>query len=111
MKNYILRDVEVSREESPKGAWWKSELLLVKLDFVSNGDISSIKISDIVKKLQKLLGEFDPLDKSEKQFTEKDLIDFGNYLMSEQREQSIENKNNIRKVHQEDIYNFKPKDK
>lgn len=43
-----------------------------------------------------------------KQFTEKDLIDFGNYLMSEKREQSIENKENIRKVHQEDIDNFRP---
>lgn len=42
-----------------------------------------------------------------KQFTEKDLIEFGNYLLSEQREQSIQNKENIREVHQEDIDNFK----
>lgn len=107
MKNYLLADVDVSkrtRETSIDGI--KSERLGVKLDFISNGDISSIKISDIVKKLKKMLAEFDPLDKSEKQFTEKDLIDFGNSLLSEQREQSIKNKENIRKVHQEDIDNF-----
>lgn len=46
-------------------------------------------------------------DKVKSMFTEKDLVDFGNYLLSEQREQSIKNKENIRKVHQEDIDNFK----
>lgn len=43
----------------------------------------------------------------EKQFTEKDLVDFGNYLLSEKREETIENKENIKKVHDVDIANFK----
>lgn len=43
-----------------------------------------------------------------KQFTEKDLVDFGNYLLSEKREESIINKETIRDVHQEDLDNFKP---
>lgn len=42
-----------------------------------------------------------------KQFTEKDLVDFGNYLLSEKREETIENKENIKKVHDCDIANFK----
>lgn len=43
----------------------------------------------------------------EKQFTEKDLVDFGNYLLSEKREETIENKENIKKVHDCDIANFR----
>lgn len=42
----------------------------------------------------------------EKQFTQSDLARFGNYLLSEKREQSIRNKDNIREVHQEDLDNF-----
>lgn len=41
-----------------------------------------------------------------KQFTQSDLVRFGNYLLSEKREQSIKNKDNIREVHQEDLDNF-----
>ena len=39
-------------------------------------------------------------------FTQADLVIFGNYLLSEQREQSIKNKENIKEVHQEDLDNF-----
>lgn len=41
-----------------------------------------------------------------KQFTEKDLVDFGNYLLSYERQKTIENKENIKKVHDCDIANF-----
>lgn len=41
-----------------------------------------------------------------KQFTEKDLVDFGNYLLSEKRTKAIKAKENIKKVHDCDIANF-----
>lgn len=41
-----------------------------------------------------------------KKFTQADLVRFGNYLLSKQRENSIQNKENIREVHQEDLDNF-----
>jgi len=40
-----------------------------------------------------------------KQFTEKDLVDFGNYLLSNKRNKSIVK--NKKEVHQEDLDNFK----
>lgn len=46
-----------------------------------------------------------------KQFTEKDLVDFGNYLLSPERQKSIKTKENIKKVHDCDIANFKLKEK
>jgi len=42
-----------------------------------------------------------------KQFTEKDLVDFGNYLMSNERKRTIKTKENIKQVHDCDIANFK----
>ena len=39
-------------------------------------------------------------------YTEEDLVSFGQYLLSESRNNSIENKENLNKVHQEDIANF-----
>lgn len=42
----------------------------------------------------------------EERLTQADLVRFGNYLLSEQREDSIQNKENIREVHQEDLDNF-----
>jgi len=42
-----------------------------------------------------------------KQFTEKDLVDFGNYLLSHKRKESIKKEVNKRKVHDCDIANFK----
>lgn len=47
----------------------------------------------------------------EKQFTEKDLVDFGNYLLSTERQKTIKTKENIKKVHDVDIANFKEKQK
>lgn len=44
-----------------------------------------------------------------KQFTEKDLVDFGNYLLSSERQKTIKTKENIKKVHDCDIANFKSK--
>lgn len=38
-------------------------------------------------------------------YTEADLVKFGKYLLSEQREQSIENKENLREVTDADIAN------
>lgn len=38
-------------------------------------------------------------------YTEADLVKFGKYLLSEKREQSIENKENLREVHDSDIAN------
>lgn len=40
-----------------------------------------------------------------KKYTEKDLVKFGNYLLSEERSKSILNKDNLDKVHNEDISN------
>lgn len=42
-----------------------------------------------------------------KQFTEKDLVDFGNYLMSKERKKTITEKSNRKMVHDCDIANFK----
>jgi len=42
-----------------------------------------------------------------KQFTEKDLVDFGNYLLSFKRKEAIKKEVNKRKVHDCDIANFK----
>jgi len=39
-------------------------------------------------------------------FNKKDLVEFGNYLLSEERCKKIVNKENVRKVHNEDIENF-----
>jgi len=39
-------------------------------------------------------------------FNKKDLVEFGKYLLSKEREESIENKENLREVHKEDIDNF-----
>lgn len=39
-------------------------------------------------------------------FNKKDLVEFGNYLLSEERAEKIVNKENVRKVHNEDIENF-----
>lgn len=41
-----------------------------------------------------------------KKLTQAYLVKFGNYLLSEKREQSIHNKENIKEVHQEDLDNF-----
>lgn len=41
------------------------------------------------------------------QFTEKDLVDFGNYLLSFKRKETIKKEVNKRKVHDCDIANFK----
>lgn len=41
----------------------------------------------------------------EHKYTEADLVKFGKYLLSEQREQSIENKENLREVTDADIAN------
>lgn len=43
----------------------------------------------------------------ELKYTEADLVKFGKYLLSEQREQSIENKDNLREVHDSDLANWK----
>lgn len=42
-----------------------------------------------------------------KNYSEKDLVDFGNFLLSESRNTSI--RKNKNKVHQEDLENFKSK--
>lgn len=42
-----------------------------------------------------------------KQFTQKELVDFGNYLLSDKREGTIKEKANIKLVHDCDIANFK----
>jgi hypothetical protein len=36
----------------------------------------------------------------------KDLVDFGNFLLSKEREESILNKENISEVHDTDIENY-----
>lgn len=41
-----------------------------------------------------------------KQFTEKDMVDFGNYLLSKERQEKIENKDNVDKVHDVDLSNW-----
>lgn len=107
MGNYLLRDIEISREKYPQGKGVKTELLIIKLDLVSNGDILEVKNKDILTKTQELMCVFSPLESNKNTFTQADLVRFGNYLLSEQREQSIQNKENIREVHQEDIDNFK----
>lgn len=43
--------------------------------------------------------------REEHKYTQADLVKFGKYLLSEQREQSIENKENLREVHDSDIAN------
>ena len=40
-------------------------------------------------------------------FTEEDLVLFGRYLLSDKRNNSIENKKNLNFVHYEDIVNWK----
>lgn len=40
------------------------------------------------------------------EFSEKDLVDFGNYLLSEKRAETIEQKENINEVHDVDIANW-----
>lgn len=43
--------------------------------------------------------------REEHKYTQADLVKFGKYLLSEQREQSIENKENLREVTDADIAN------
>ena len=43
--------------------------------------------------------------------TEKQLVEFGNFLLSEERSKSIINKNNINKVHHSYIENWKESNK
>jgi len=45
-----------------------------------------------------------------KYLNESDLVSFGEYLLSEKRINSIEKKENLNKVHQEDIDNWKQLD-
>lgn len=106
MGNYLLRDIEISREKYPQGNGVKTEFLILKIDLVSNGDISNVKNKDILTKTQELMSVLNPLESKLNTFTQADLVRFGNYLLSEKRKQSIKNKNNIREVHQEDLDNF-----
>ena len=106
MGNYLLTDIEISREKYPQGNGVKTELLIIKLDLVSNGDVSDIKNKDILTKTQELMYVLDPLESNKNTFTQADLVRFGNYLLSGKREQSIQNKDNIKEVHQEDLDNF-----
>lgn len=47
-----------------------------------------------------------------KEFTEKDLVEFGNYLLSKERDKTIKtNKLNRKEVHNEDLCNWKDKNK
>lgn len=108
MGNYLLRDIEISREKYPQGKGVKTDLLIIKLDLVSNGDVSDIKNKDILTKIQELMCVLDPLESNKNTFTQADLVRFGNYLLSEKREDSIQNKENIREVHQEDLDNAFP---
>lgn len=39
-------------------------------------------------------------------FNKKDLVDFGKYLLSKEREEAIDNKDNLREVHHSDVENF-----
>lgn len=45
--------------------------------------------------------------KKEKRYTEAELVAFGNYLLSKQRTETIEVKENLDKVHDCDIENFR----
>lgn len=55
---------------------------------------------------------------NEKTYTEKDLVDFGNYILSEERKEHFTDHENMedkevrmQKVHNEDIENWKDKNK
>lgn len=62
---------------------------------------SRLKILDsrVVQALEEMRQEY--------KYTDDDLVKFGRYLLSEQREQSIENKENLREVHDSDLTNWR----
>lgn len=73
------------------------------LEYINGFPLLSNSMTDIKNKVIFLI---DKRNISEKQFTEKDLVDFGNYLLSNKRNKSVIK--NKKEVHQEDIANVFP---
>lgn len=78
--------------------WLAFTIILDKLEMLSmsNPLLLGVLVGRTIKDLRE-----------EHKYTQADLVKFGKYLLSEQREQSIENKENLRGVHDCDIANFK----
>lgn len=76
--------------------WLAFNILYDKLKIMSMSDplLIGMLICQTIKELRE-----------EHKYTEADLVKFGKYLLSEQREQSIENKENLREVTDADIAN------
>lgn len=76
--------------------WLAFDILYDKLKIMSMSDplLIGMLIGQTIKELRE-----------EHKYTEADLVKFGKYLLSEQREQSIENKENLREVTDADIAN------
>lgn len=76
--------------------WLAFDILYDKLKIMSMSDplLTGMLIGQTIKELRE-----------EHKYTEADLVKFGKYLLSEKREQSIENKENLREVTDADIAN------
>lgn len=121
MGTFLLESTNVNKKE--KGFYFKDiqgefgligkekvfngcESVTVGLVFVNNGDTSSFTEEDILVLLMEKLKE---ISKDSKYYTKKDLVDFGNYLLSDRRTKAIKAKENIKKVHDCDIDKFTAK--
>lgn len=106
-----LREYDMKKEKELNHAI----SVLKNQDLVWNGKLLS---KPSLKELKEAVSVVVSFFNENKTYTEADLVDFGNYLLSNDRKELFKShpnpiaplKERLKKVHQEDIDNFKPKE-